>query len=134
MKMLTENTMHPLLQLFKMASHLQGHKPGDVISIHQSPHQQLSVVCQSRLQCDTAAVILSNVKKILSKWSSFIAFINMLAPKPSNSHRFKQVLPKSFGKSVLLSQNYATKSPLVTTKCLKFTPKLPLPFDDHHPI
>jgi len=31
-----------------------------------------------------------------------------------------------------LSHNDATKSPLVTMGRPKFTPKLPLPFDDHH--
>ena len=33
-----------------------------------------------------------------------------------------------------LPHNYATKTPLVTMGHPKFTPTLPLPFDDHHPI
>jgi len=42
-----------------------GHKPRDVVSIHQSHHWQLSVVCQTRLHSDAAAVGLSKVSKVI---------------------------------------------------------------------
>jgi len=44
----------------------------------------------------------------------------------------KQVLPKYCRKSASLSHDFATKSPLVAMGRPKFTPKLPLPFDDNH--
>jgi len=40
------------------------------ISIRQSPHQQQSIVRQIRPQSDVASVVLSNVQRIKSKWSS----------------------------------------------------------------
>ena len=49
-------------------------------SIHQSPYQQQSAVCQTRPQSDAASVVLINVPQINSKWpssttsTSFISF------------------------------------------------------------
>ena len=39
-------------------------------SIHSLPHQQQSAVHQTRNQSDVASVVLSNVSRIDSKWSS----------------------------------------------------------------
>jgi len=56
-----------------------GHKLGDVISIHQSPHRQLSAVCQTRLHSDAAAVCLSKVSKNHSKQSLSILWLQILS-------------------------------------------------------
>jgi len=42
-----------------------GHKSRDVVSIRQSPHQQLSAVSQTRPHSDAAAVVLSKSFKII---------------------------------------------------------------------
>jgi len=42
-----------------------GQKPGDVVSIRQSPHRQLSAVRQTRPHSDAAAVGLSKVSKVI---------------------------------------------------------------------
>jgi len=42
-----------------------GHMPGDVVSIRQSPHRQLSAVHQSRLHSDAATVGLSKVSEVI---------------------------------------------------------------------
>jgi len=38
MKMITEDMLQPLVQHVQNGIPLHGHKPGDVISIRQSPH------------------------------------------------------------------------------------------------
>jgi len=67
---------------------LHGHKPGDGIFIHKSPHQQ-TALCQTRLHSDTAAVVLSNVSNIIQSdfLLSFVtnSFTNLLASKPLNT-------------------------------------------------
>jgi len=55
------------------------HKPGDVVSIRQSPHRQLSAVRQTRPHTDAAAVSLSKVSKNLSKWSLSILLLKILS-------------------------------------------------------
>jgi len=42
-----------------------GHKPGDAVSIRQSPQQQLSAVRQNRPHSHAAAVGLSKVSKVI---------------------------------------------------------------------
>ena len=61
-----------------------GHKPGDIVSIRQSPHQQLSAVCQTRPHSDAAAVGFSKVSEVIQSGLclSFVAnsFTDLLAP------------------------------------------------------
>jgi len=52
------------------------HKPGDAVSIRQSPHWQLSDKCQTRPHSDTAGVGLS--KNVYSFVANF--FTDLLAP------------------------------------------------------
>ena len=65
-------SLHPVIlqQMFKMLPHCMDTSPETSDSIHQSPYQQQSAVCQTRPQSDAAPVVLINVPRINSKWSS----------------------------------------------------------------
>jgi len=67
---------------------LHKHTPRDV-SIHQSPHRQLSAVCQSRPHSDAATVGLSKVSKVIQNdlYLSFCYkfFRGSVSSKSSNS-------------------------------------------------
>jgi len=70
-----------------------GHKPGDIVSIRQSPHQQLSAVCQTRPHSDAAAVGFSKVSisfKVVFVYT-FVAnsFTGLLARNLQNHTDFK---------------------------------------------
>ena len=72
---------------------LHRHKPGSV-SFCQSPHQQLSVVRQTRPHSDAAAVGLSKVSKVIQ--SAFVypfvadSFTDLLAPNLQTHTDFKK--------------------------------------------
>jgi len=78
--------------MFKMASHSNEHKPGDVVSISQLPNRQLSVVPQKRPPSDAAAVCLSKVSKTIQSGLSLSFcckfFHRPVSSKYSNSYRF----------------------------------------------
>jgi len=60
-----EHAASIIMTIVKNGVYLHSHKPGDVVSIRQSPHRQLSAVCQTRPHSDAAAVFLSNISKII---------------------------------------------------------------------
>jgi len=72
-----------------------GHKPGDVVSIRQSPHRQLSAVRQTRPHSDAAAVGLSKVSKVIQSGHCpcFCCkfFDKSVSYKSSNSYRFLKI-------------------------------------------
>ena len=64
----------------------------------------------------------------------------IIAPGRLNTCNRRQVTSGAFcnlggvaSQPLTAENNYATKSPLVTMRRPTFTPKLPIPFDDHHP-
>jgi len=81
----------------------------DIVSIFLSPLVQSGNNVRTRTQ---------------ATWQRGLKFAEILGNQDKST-------PKSFGKSASLSHNYATKSPLVTMRQPKFTPKLPLPFNDY---
>jgi len=86
-----------------------GQKPGDVVSIRQSPHRQLSAVRQTRPHSDAAAVGLSKVSKVIQSGLCLPfcckCFHGSVSSKSPNSYRFLKIKCDSLCTDPLASSN-----------------------------
>jgi len=84
--------LHPTIATnVQNVASLHGHKPGDIVFIRQSPHQELSAVRQTTLHSDT--VVLSNVSEIIQ--SGLLPFFCCKFFHQSVSSKILKLLPNT---------------------------------------